>query len=400
MTDSHTVRLELRPSSNSRDYVVVYSVDGGPAARLRRETISPTGFSTLNDAILQYLRPAAKLAEKMQDQDGRIGPMSYEKVKDIFFALAMQTYDAYLLIFKEDGRDPLKEIIEKFPPASSITLILSSGETNLNLPWEFMVDTCPDAATFSFEMFWGIKYTLYRQIVFEKLPRPAPQLVNANPVKFGLIIDRDLPNAAFEEKSFSQLFTKENILPLDCELDSARKYDLLKHEIKIYLGKQMHFLHFACHTDKPNMGRRDSLADAYCFMLTRYFSLCPADIRRTEIIFEHTPLVFLNACSTDENAEKDYYHHWSSVREFLQRGAPAVITTQCDIHDGFAARFAGPFYSELLVTADVGEALMKCRRHFIDDPYHNPLGLLYGLYASNPPFHLSINAQHTESQYA
>jgi hypothetical protein len=73
---------------------------------------------------------------------------------------------------------------------------------------------------------------------------------------------------------------------------------------------------------------------------------------------------------------------------FLGFGASGVIATACDIPDRFAAAFACEFYKNLLSDSGgrsptVSKALLKTRRAFMSEPYNNPLGLAYGLFARN-----------------
>jgi CHAT domain-containing protein len=104
-----------------------------------------------------------------------------------------------------------------------------------------------------------------------------------------------------------------------------------------------------------------------------------------EFGFSLQPLVFLNACKTMTNPEL-LIQGDSFPGGFLRFGASGVIATACDIPDQFAAAFAAQFYKYLCVdkggrSPTLSEALSKTRRFFINPPYHNPLGLAYGLYA-------------------
>jgi hypothetical protein len=108
---------------------------------------------------------------------------------------------------------------------------------------------------------------------------------------------------------------------------------------------------------------------------------------------EPGPLVFLNACSTSRPGDS---HDPPGLPDkwILSGGALAVVATLCDVPDYFAHAFARKFY-EILIQAltdrddqaaprnrYVAEALLQTRRFFMDEPYRNPLGLAYVLYAS------------------
>jgi hypothetical protein len=66
------------------------------------------------------------------------------------------------------------------------------------------------------------------------------------------------------------------------------------------------------------------------------------------------------------------------VRLFLDRSASAVIGTEAPMTSVFAHAFAEQFFTHLLSGCDVGTALLRSRRYFLER--HNPLGLAYTLY--------------------
>jgi CHAT domain-containing protein len=91
------------------------------------------------------------------------------------------------------------------------------------------------------------------------------------------------------------------------------------------------------------------------------------------------PLVFLNACSTNQPAAGSF----SFPQAWIDAGAAAVVATLCPVPDDFALLFAEEFYKRLLSGgryARVAETLLDTRRHFMQH-YNNPLGLAYVLYA-------------------
>ena len=154
-------------------------------------------------------------------------------------------------------------------------------------------------------------------------------------------------------------------------------------------------IHFACHAcadqDTEYLSRLDLQVAGEPMSLTA--ALIASDLRRKVLLAkEPGPLVFLNACSTgrpgDSHDPPGLPDKW--IRD---RGALAVVATLCDVPDYFAHAFARKFY-EILVKAltdredeasrrncYIAEALLQTRRHFMDQPYNNPLGLAYVLYA-------------------
>lgn len=76
----------------------------------------------------------------------------------------------------------------------------------------------------------------------------------------------------------------------------------------------------------------------------------------------------------------DYNHVFQWVDMFLESGAAGVITTDVAIPDRFAANFAVQVYQYLLEGRTIGQSLLQARRKMLNST-HNPLGLVYSLYA-------------------
>src|SRR4029453_8357347 len=107
---------------------------------------------------------------------------------------------------------------------------------------------------------------------------------------------------------------------------------------------------------------------------------------------DHGPMVFLNACGTGE--QSDSYEPPGFPAQWIGNlSALAVVATLCPVPDYFAHAFALKFYDFLFQATlnsnalennrnrYVSEALLATRRHFMQEPYNNPLGLAYVLYA-------------------
>lgn len=94
--------------------------------------------------------------------------------------------------------------------------------------------------------------------------------------------------------------------------------------------------------------------------------------------WENAPLVFLNACSTGGFSPK-------ALSPFLQalvddRGAGGVITTEVKVWEPLAAEFGELFLASFLRGETAADALLEARWALLHR--HNPLGLVYTLYAS------------------
>jgi hypothetical protein len=102
-----------------------------------------------------------------------------------------------------------------------------------------------------------------------------------------------------------------------------------------------------------------------------------SDIKTGQFFKQKRPIVFLNMCQS-----ADLLPSLSSglIRLFLGHSASAVIGTESPMTGVFANAFAKEFFDALLAGEDVGTALWKARRRFLNDDMRNPLGLAYTLY--------------------
>jgi hypothetical protein len=87
------------------------------------------------------------------------------------------------------------------------------------------------------------------------------------------------------------------------------------------------------------------------------------------------PFVMLNMC---ESAQVTPSLSDSFIHFFLDRGARAVMGTECPMTVEFAHPFAERFLEDVLGGTPVGSALLNARRHFLEKK--NPLGLAYTLF--------------------
>ncbi|WP_135611479.1 HEAT repeat domain-containing protein [Methanococcoides sp. AM1] len=91
--------------------------------------------------------------------------------------------------------------------------------------------------------------------------------------------------------------------------------------------------------------------------------------------FYASPLVILNMC---ESAQVTPSLSDSFIHFFLDRGACAVLGTECPMTVEFAHPFAEKFLEDILSGEEVGKVLLEARWHFVK--LHNPLGLAYTLF--------------------
>ena len=92
--------------------------------------------------------------------------------------------------------------------------------------------------------------------------------------------------------------------------------------------------------------------------------------------FSRHPIVFLNMC---ESAQVLPSLSDGFVPFFIQRGARAVVGTECPMNTVFADGFARSFLTRFLQGQTAGDILLALRRRYLADG--NPLALAYTLYA-------------------
>jgi hypothetical protein len=93
--------------------------------------------------------------------------------------------------------------------------------------------------------------------------------------------------------------------------------------------------------------------------------------------FEKKPVVLLNMC---ESAQLTPSLRESFIHFFLDRGAVAVVGTECSMCPLFAHHFAKELLAGLLAGEALGKVMVEARRKFLNQ--RNPLGLAYTLFGS------------------
>jgi CHAT domain-containing protein len=165
------------------------------------------------------------------------------------------------------------------------------------------------------------------------------------------------------------------------QLEQLTRHDrhrAVKNDLKHFFQQEMNIIHFACHTRAPIQGSRDPTNEQFCLLLSKSndLALWISDLYMTRL--GNHPLVVLNACGT---TPREVDATWNMVNAFLQNGACGVVTTECEVPDALAAAFTLQFYPLLLAGHELGVALFETRHKLLRPPNHNPLGLLYAMYA-------------------
>jgi hypothetical protein len=103
----------------------------------------------------------------------------------------------------------------------------------------------------------------------------------------------------------------------------------------------------------------------------------PQLYQKHDLKLDKRPIVLLNMC---ESAQLTPSLRESFIHFFLDRGAIAVIGTECSMRPLFAHHFAKELLERLLTGSSLGEAMLDVRLHFLHQ--RNPLGFAYTLFGS------------------
>jgi hypothetical protein len=301
----------------------------------------------LNKELTDALAGLTRKIKGKIDSESRIPHSATSFVLSEFRWLAERAYVRLVDVFGEQGLELLRSLIGSAPK-----IILEIVSESFIIPWELLYDDY-EPTSFDYKNFWGFKYIIYRHIPpSDGRYVPSPE-IETRPVFVGVLADPDLPSVANVELPF------------------------LKDELKRFFKQEMHIVHFACHTREPN-SRRKEPRDEYLLLLSKDFAISRSDFIAQKMWFGDYPLVILNACGT---RPRNPLQTCNTVQTLLKRNARGVITTECIVPDVFAAAFTRQFYPLLLCGQELGDALFEARKSLLEAPYHNPLGLLYALYA-------------------
>jgi len=374
MQETRDIRLGFRMRNDS--LLITISSDLEQNEVRFRKRVKPEDPKAINDELNYTLTDAVRRIVNQLGDQITVKEETSILVRNEFRRVAEQGYIAVERIFGEEFLETLKKLI-----GSATKIVLHIDSESFVVPWEILYDNY-QRDNFDYNNFWGYKYIIYRSIP----PRSGKQVPNQEislngALDVGLLADMGLTNVSQVEVPFLQKLHSNKsinlITPLK-QLIAKERDTILDKELPKFFGQEMHIVHFACHTRGPKASLRDP-NDEYCLLLAKDFPLWPRDFNISKLRFGDDPLIILNACGT---SPRNPFRTWSMVQTMLgYGGARGAITTECIVPDALAAIFIQSFYRLILRGVDIGEALFETRREFLDAPYHNPLGLLYALYA-------------------
>ena len=303
------------------------------------------------------------------------------------------------------------DLLKRHPPApgSVIQVSVDRSAADFVFPWALLYDRPvppTEAEPIDPQGFWGFRYVVEQQI-----PAPPRQTLRrverVDPVRMGFMLWKQFRNAR-EEIELMRSFERDSGGGLEVNeppiTDAGACFDLLDQD-----NRDILYFYTHGHARKAAAPGEDELE----LFRRRYERLSGDDPRREDFRFlyesihrgtfeadrsyiEFTtgkvyldelyarvrrlsrhPVIVLNMC---ESAQLVPSLSESFIHFFLDRGAAAVIGTECPMTIAFAHPFAEALLSGLLRGEDVGDALRSARRALLD--LRNPLGLGYTLYGS------------------
>jgi len=320
-------------------------------------------------------------------------------------ALAQVGRQLYLKLFETTAGQALAEwMAESLAPGSTIQIVDLAGE--FVFPWSLVYTAWPwdDDQPVDVAQFWGGRYrlvTLTRTLLDTYRQSPV-QIDTGEPLHFCAGIYERLLGAAEQKAFFTGLASGSQGRVIAEILNSRREMS------QALAAADRDLYYFFCHgyteriatdiqLDTDLVGlfvqqafsnaavKPESLADH----LEDLFDVSDSWLRLTQgkillSMLKETvpsqltrhPIVFLNMCQSAQvlPSLSDGF-----VPFFIQRGARAVIGTECSMHTGFADEFARAFLTRFLQGQPVGQILLSLRQEYLAQG--NPLALAYTLYA-------------------
>lgn len=297
-------------------------------------------------------------------------------------ALAEVGYWAFTRIFSDsEAKNLIQELIRN---DKSIIIEIVSESDYFSLPWELIYPSNPQQPI-SLQKFWGINHIICR--VIDRGSRPEsfvnPTIKFQTRPRFGLFTYDKLQSVQDKEiPYFNNLDKDEDLFLFTLDSLDPEQVEQGLNEFLEFWNNDFHLAHFACHAFGINPRNQSYIK------LSKEFSITLMQMEINNMRMPGNPLVVLNACNTGRD---NPFSRSNFADVFLKYGARGVVATECYVPDAFAADFAKQLYNHLLSGLPLGESLLAARRHFLEEPYNNPSGLLYSMYA--PP---SIQLVNTE----
>jgi CHAT domain len=274
------------------------------------------------------------------------------------------------------------------PPDSRLQISLERGAEEFVFPWAllFSGELPEEPQAPPADAFWGTRYELEVRTDATRVRGEAPLPTGAG-VKLAFAL-HPFANAAEQEKLLRRLEADSG-----GRLRAGKPLQVMSEWVALLRDCDAQVLYFYTHgytrqrkADIAGTGSGAAPAKDADRDKDRTYIELPEGGRlyldelmaRVSERMRSEPLVFLNMC---ESAQMTPSLSEGLVDFFLDRGARAVIGTECPMTIYFAHPFAERVLSQLLRGDTVGKAMLDARRHFVERA-NNVLGFAYSLYGT------------------
>ncbi|HEX8320405.1 CHAT domain-containing protein [Longimicrobium sp.] len=272
------------------------------------------------------------------------------------------------------------------PPGARIQVTLAPDATEFIFPWGLMFQgeipkesyVAPDT-----DGFWGTRYEVEIRLPQSPLPRDRP-VEAPGALKLAFMLWEQFRNSTGQKEFLAELAAR-----------SGGRLEVGEPILRASLCKDLladcdaQVLYFYSHgytrprkadttPDGDPQGAASPDRNRTWIALTNGRLYLDELMHEVQGKFPSQPLIVLNMC---ESAEMSPSLSDSFVSFFLDRGARAVVGTECPMTVEFADPFGRRLLEGVLAGQTASRALMDARRHFVRNE-RNPLGLAYTLYGT------------------
>ncbi|MGQ9598174.1 MAG: hypothetical protein ACUVWZ_02035 [Anaerolineae bacterium] len=319
-------------------------------------------------------------------------------------ALARVGRQLYLKLFESSSARALRDWIEaSLPEGSTIQIVDLAGD--FVFPWSLVYTDQPwdDDKPIDVAKFWGWRYKLVilTSSLLDNYRQAEPVISTDEPLRISIGLHERLIGADKQKAFFADLASRtgHRVMPeiltnrrvmshalTDADRDLYYFFchgytERIATDIQLDIDLVAHFARTATENlASRSQSIRDHLDDLFdvsdsWIRLTR--GRLPLAMLKETVpdSFSRHPVVFLNMC---ESAQVLPSLSDGFVPFFIQRGARAVIGTECSMNTLFADDFARAFLTRFFQGEAVGDILLALRRHYLAQG--NPLALAYTLY--------------------
>jgi hypothetical protein len=334
----------------------------------------------------------------LQDQDAQ----AYSRVTR---ALAQVGRQLYLRLFANASARALRDWMEEsLPDGSTIQIVDLAGD--FVFPWSLVYTVQPwdDEEPIDVANFWGWRYQLVilTSTLLDTYRHAKTVFATDDPLRISVGIHERLAGSAEQTVFFSKLDSLTNHQVAPEILTNRRKMgealaasdrdlyyfychgytERIASDIQLDADLVNHFAQLASKSDDRRLRsvreHLDDLFDVSDSWLRLTQGKIPLTMLKETVPaeFSNHPLVFLNMC---ESAQVLPSLSDGFVPFFLDRGARAVIGTECSMNTIFADGFARAFLTLFFQGRGLGDILLTLRRRYLKQG--NPLALAYTLYS-------------------